>query len=407
MSVAQSPDADRIVLVDPSDFTTPYDLALAGAIQAEGRCVRLVGQAGALDPRQPFHHGHFYPVLASRWGCRLRGGGVRLVKGACHGFDMFRFAQWAAAFEAGIVHFQWSPVPVIDRWIIRLLRNRVPVAITLHDSNPYQGAANWPMRQGYANLLRSVDAIIVHTRQAERRVAATGIDPALVYRIPHGLLGDVGHTGASPRRSRRDRLVLLQFGKIKPYKGVDLLLQALTLIPRQLRNRLDVRIVGKPYMDTAGMEQFADANGLTGCVSFRFEFVSEAEEERLFAEADAILLPYREIDASGVAMSAIARGLPVLATDIDGFRELFEGEGGARLVPAADAAAMSRAVTDWIDAPEQLDALAEAMRLRRASIPSWDEIARRHLAVYAEARARWMAGRERGNRPSLVMRQTL
>ena len=406
MSGAPRPDADRIILVDPSDFTTPYDLALAGAIQAEGRYVRLVGQAGAFSTLQPLHYGLFYPVLASRWGCRLPGGGVKLVKGASHGFDMFRFIHWVAACNAGIVHFQWSPVPAIDRWIICLLRNRVPVAITLHDSNPYQGAASWLMRQGYANLLRSVDAIIVHTQQAQRRVAAIGIDPALMHRIPHGLLGEVGHAVAAPRRSSGDRLVLLQFGKIKPYKGVDLLLLALTLVPRELRDRLDVRIVGKPYMDTAGMEQFVRANELSGCVTFRFEFVSEAETERLFAEADAILLPYREIDASGVAMTAIARGLPVLATAIDGFRELFEGEGGARLVPATDAAAMSRALTDWINTPEELDALAEAMRLRRTGIPRWDEIARRHLAVYAEARARWMAGRKHGNRQSPVVRQT-
>jgi hypothetical protein len=55
MSGAPRPDADRIILVDPSDFTTPYDLALAGAIQAEGRYVRLVGQAGAFSTRQPLH----------------------------------------------------------------------------------------------------------------------------------------------------------------------------------------------------------------------------------------------------------------------------------------------------------------------------------------------------------------
>ena len=129
----------------------------------------------------------------------------------------------------------------------------------------------------------------------------------------------------------------MQFGKIKPYKGVDLLLEALTLVPGDLRERLDVRIVGKPYMDTGGLEQFIHAHGLARCVTLRFEFVSEGEEERLFAKADAIVLPYRDIDASGVAMSAIARGVPVLATAIPGFRELFEGEVGARLVPPGDA----------------------------------------------------------------------
>jgi len=110
-------------------------------------------------------------------------------------------------------------------------------------------------------------------------VAAMGVDPAMIYRIPHGLLGDRGHLIMSPtRRPRRDRLVFLQFGKIKPYKGIDLLLEALTLVPRALRNRLDVRIVGKPYMDTSGIERYVHANDLAACVTLRFEFVSEAED---------------------------------------------------------------------------------------------------------------------------------
>ena len=394
MSAATTPDLNRIALVDPSDFTPPYDLALAGAIQAEGCQVRLVGQAGQSSDAPRFHYGHFYPILASPLGRRLPDRGARLVKGACHGIDMLRLFRWLVTFGAGIVHFQWSPLPPIDRWTIRLLQQQLPVVLTLHDSNPYQGGASWLMRQGYASLLHIFNAIIVHTEQARDRIVAMGVNPTLIYRIPHGLLGLSSNpvTFLVPR-SDRGRLVLLQFGKIKPYKGVDMLLEALTLVPEHLRDRLDVRIVGKPYMDTAGFEQFIHANGLARCVTLRSEFVSKGEEERLFAEAGAIVLPYRDIDASGVAMSAIARGVPVLATAIAGFRELFEDEGGAHLVPPGDSAALAKAITDWINAPAQLRALAEGMRLRQTRIPSWNEIARRHLAVYIEARARWFAHR--------------
>jgi glycosyltransferase involved in cell wall biosynthesis len=403
MKVSQTSDPERIVLVDPSDFTIPYDLALAGGIKTLGRHVRLVGQVGQLSQRGPLHHGHFYPILASSWGRRLPAGAVRLVKGAGHAIDMLRLFRWIASVDAAIVHFQWSPLPILDCLTIRWLRRRVPVVLTLHDSNPYQGGGSWIMRQGYASLLHSFDAIIVHTRQALCRVVAMGINPDLVYRIPHGLLGDSGDLAVPPlRHSRGDRLVLLQFGKIKPYKGVDLLLEALTLVPGDLRNRLDVRIVGKPYMDIAGLEQFVDANGLAECVTFRFEFVSAAQEERLFAEADAILLPYREIDASGVAMSAVARGVPVLATAIGGFRELFEGEGGASLVPPADPAAVAGVIAEWAAEPARLAALAEEMRRRRTGVPSWSEIACLHLAVYAEAHARWEARRRLEKTPSLV-----
>src|SRR5207302_9260783 len=113
--------------------------------------------------------------------------GARMVKGASHPFSMIRLIRWLAAVDTQIAHFQWSPVPAIDHWFIRLLRLRVPVVLTLHDSNPYQGAASWLMRQGYLDLLRSVDAIVVHTQQAQRRVAEMGINPTVIYRIPHGL----------------------------------------------------------------------------------------------------------------------------------------------------------------------------------------------------------------------------
>ena len=388
-------DPDRIALIDPSDFTIPYNLALAGAIEAEGRWVRLVGQAGSPLHRQGLQHGHFYPILATAWGRRLPSGMMRLVKGACQGVDMLRLLSLVTAIEANIVHFQWSPLPAIDYWIIRSLRRRLPIVLTWHDSHAGHGES-WLMRQGYASLMHGFDAIIVHTRQAQQRAIAMGIDPALIHRIPHGLLGAFGQITPTMRRPRRDRLILLQFGKIKPYKGIDLLLEALTMVPRGLRTRLDVRIVGKPYMDVTGMERYVHANDLGGCVTFRFEFVTEAEEERLFADADAILLPYREIDASGVMMTAIARGVPVLATDIGGFRELFEGEGGALLVPPGDAKALSNVIADWAIAPGRLDTLAEAMVLRRARIPSWDEIARLHFAVYAKAHSHWIAGLKHG-----------
>jgi glycosyltransferase involved in cell wall biosynthesis len=327
-------------------------------------------------------------MLSSSWGRRLPAAGKRLVKGACHGADMVRLGQCVDGFGAQVLHLQWSPLPILDRWAIRMLRRRVPVIFTLHDSNPYQGSASWLMRQGYAGLLGAVDAIVVHTPQAQRRVAAIGVDPAATYLVPHGLLGSAAAPAPQARRGPRERLVLLQFGKIKPYKGIDLLLEALALLPRGIRERLDVRIIGKPYMDTGALERFVATHGLAGCVTLRFEFVSESEAEQQFAEADAVLLPYREIDASGAAMTAIAHQLPVLATSIEGFRDLFAG--GGRLVPAGDPTAVAQVLAEWAVEPDQLNALAEAMRRVRVGIPSWRKIAQMHLAIYEEAYSRWI-----------------
>ena len=190
MMIAPARDLDRVVLVNRSNFTIPYDLPLAGAMDAEGRDVRLFGQAGESSHGPPIHHGYFYSILASGWERRLPKRSVRWVKGMSHAFDLLPLSQ------------------------------------------------------------------------AERRVAAMGIHPAQIYRIPRGLLGSRAHVaGPRVRGASRDRLVLLQFGKMKPIMAFDLLFQALTLISKQLRSRLDVRIVGKPYRDLAGIRQFFSQTG--------------------------------------------------------------------------------------------------------------------------------------------------
>ena len=214
MGVGPMSGPDRIAVVDPSDFTTPYDW------RSPGHTIpRSSGMPGGPGRRLPGSRAaSLWPFLSSP---RLAAGtavfrpGVRMVKGACHGFDMLRLARWMADYNAGIAHFQWSPIPVIDRRVIRLLQHRRPVVLTLHDSNPYQGGESWLMRQAMANCCAAVDAVIVHTQQAQSRVVAMGVDPAVICRIPHGLLAEAGHRRTPPRAAlRRDRLVLLQFGEI-------------------------------------------------------------------------------------------------------------------------------------------------------------------------------------------------
>lgn len=390
----------RVALLDPSDFTPPYDIALARGLIAQGCELTLIGQAGNQGAiPAAFRYEHFYRPLTHPVARRLPRPAARFAKGVCHGFDMARLGRILDSLRAEILHTQWLPLPVVDGVAFRWLRHRVPLVLTLHDSNPYNGAGSALMRAGYLRLVHDVDAVIVHTREAAQRLAVAGLDSDRIHHVPHGLINTAA---AAPERALQacSRLVLLQFGKIKPYKGVDVLLEALARVPSALRARLEVRIVGKPYLDTAPLERFVAENGLQDTVRFRFEFVHQIELDRLFSEADAILLPYRQIDASGVAMTAMARGLPVLATAIEGFNELFENGEGACLVPPGRPDKLADVLRAWAAAPETLDSLANAMRQRRAAVPTWEEIARRTLAVYAQARARWTAGNSEGLVPT-------
>ena len=204
--------------------------------------------------------------------------------------------------------------------------------------------------------------MIVHTDQARIRLQRWGLAPDRISVLPHGLL-HVRDGEATPWRSDQ-KLRLLQFGKIKPYKGVDLLLRALASLRAEERARIDVRIAGEAHMDVSPLHRLIDSNELTDCVELQLGFVEEAHMKELLEWAHVALFPYREIDASGVAMAAIGNGLPALATDVGGFSELMGDGEGCALVPPGDVSAIASVIRSWLDAPEKLEALRGGMARR-------------------------------------------
>src|SRR5439155_2514782 len=145
----------------------------------------------------------------------------------------------------------------------------------------------------------------------------------------------------------------LQFGQIKPYKGVDVLIRATALLPATVRDRLRVRVVGKPYMDVRPLLDLARSLAVERHFSFEFRYVPEPEIEPLFAGCHAVVMPYREIDASGVLMTALTFGCPVIVSAIGAFAEMLEDRRYGLLVPPDDPASLAAAMTTMIADPDR------------------------------------------------------
>jgi len=375
----------RVALIDPGEFSAPYDAALARGLEASGHRVTLIGRAGGVLAEAPGldHVGHFYRPLASGLGRRLSGRAVRLAKGALHAIDLWRLPARLRALDVELIHLQWAPIPLLDGIFLERLRRVAPVVFTAHDTVPFNGAEPWLMAAGTARLTRAADAVICHTEQGRRRLLRRGVPGDRLHVVPHGLLGRRLDTEPAPA----DRIRLLQFGQIKPYKGIDVLLDALGLLGPAERARLEVRIVGRPQQDPAALVSRAAALDLDACVSFEFGFVPEARVDALFAATDALLFPYRDIEASGVLMQAVAAGLPVVASRIGAFAELLTHGRQALLVPAGDPPSLAAALRRLARAPEALTLMRSEMRRLRERIPDWAAIGQQTTAVYAAARA--------------------
>jgi glycosyltransferase involved in cell wall biosynthesis len=362
----------RVDVVDPSAYTPPYDHALCAGLARAGADVRLVTSRFAYGtvPRRPGYRvdERFYRRAVGRAGSRLRAA----AKLAQHVPDMLAYRR--AARSADVAHFQWLTVQPVDAHL--LPRDR-PLVLTAHDVLPREPPVRRAgLHAAQRRLYDRVDAVVVHSEHGRGRlVGELGVDPGKVHVIPHGafthLLDLPGERPLPGELAAVAGPVVLCFGLLRPYKGVDVLLEAWRGIAGA-----ELWIVGMPRMDTAPLRAAAPPG-----VRFLERYVDDAEIPALFRRADLVVLPYREIDQSGVLFTALAFGRPLVLTAVGGFPEV-AATGAAELVPPGDAEALhgvlQRLLADDAARARLAAAAGEAARERYG----WDAIARRHLDLY-------------------------
>ena len=111
----------------------------------------------------------------------------------------------------------------------------------------------------------------------------------------------------------------------------------------------------------------------------------------MLSAADGLLFPYREIEASGVLMAAIAHGKAIIASRIGSFAETLTESENALLVPAGDPAALASALERFVASATLREMLTVGVRVLRDEIPSWPEIAQATTSVYEGAQRGWRA----------------
>src|SRR5436305_906905 len=161
-----------------------------------------------------------------------------------------------------------------------------------------------------------------------------------------------------------DGPVILIFGLVRPYKGTDVLLEAFQRI-----SGAELWVVGMPRMPMEGLHELA--HRAPGKVRFVERFVTDPEIPAFMRRADIVVLPYRNIEQSGVLYTALAFGRPLVLSAVGGFTELAEGHDAARLVPPGDPAALAAAIEQLLDDPAERARLGQAAADAAATAYSW------------------------------------
>ena len=254
-----------------------------------------------------------------------------------------------------------------------------PLVLTLHDAERHvgdKGAQNTPQWILDFGAFRA-RTVIVHAPQVkEKLLRRLSIRNEDVHVIPHVLLGEDEEQG----RANEDEALVLFFGRIWEYKGLEYLIRAEPLISARVpAAKIVIAGTGENFDRYRRMmvnrERFVILN----------EYISDERRADLFRRAAVVALPYIEASQSGVIPLAYRFGIPVVATTVGGLPAMVEDGRTGYLVPPRDKTALADAIVRLLQ-DRSLRRQFGAEGKRRTNIDCAPEvIAGKTLTVYREA----------------------
>lgn len=265
------------------------------------------------------------------------------------------FRAWRALrrWQPDVLLLQWWTGTVLHNYILLALVARMlgtktvlefhEVLDTGEDRIPLARAY---VRVGSAWLRRLTDGYVVHSSedlaQVNERFSLDGLPAAVV---PHGpyerFVDDPADSG--PEEVGDRAFTLLCFGVLRPYKGVDVLLEAFDQLSHEEAGRYRLLLVGETWEDWQAPARMVAASRHRDRIEFVNRYVHDREVAGYFRRADAVVLPYRRSSASGPLSIAMSRGMPVAVSSVGGLPDAVAGYEGAVLVPPGDPEALREA----------------------------------------------------------------
>jgi D-inositol-3-phosphate glycosyltransferase len=255
----------------------------------------------------------------------------------------FRLIKYVTTTKTMLFHILWfNKFVLLDRTVMNLYYKLLhkKLVFTAHnvDEKERDGGNSFLNRLSLRVLYNMVDHIFVHTRKMKSQlVCEFNVPEHKVSVIPFGINNTIP-TSSICREEARAKLhlnnkekVVLFFGNIAPYKGLDDLIVAFARLVNK-DDRFRLVIAGQIKGCQAYWERLESIIGkfqLDRYIIKRIEYIPDEDVEIFFKSADVLLLPYKFIYQSGVLFLSYSFGLPVIATDVGSLREdIVEGMTG-------------------------------------------------------------------------------
>jgi len=258
------------------------------------------------------------------------------------------------------------------------------LAVIVHDVSSFVGADKSMIQNLVYNKL--ADYIVVHNQYSyEEFFKSIHIqEKNKVVVIKHGGYLDHIRKPLSKELARKELNLdvhgkyILFFGQIKHVKGLDVLLEAMAQLPKDIQ----LIIAGKPWKaDFSDYDEQIEKYGLSDRVIKMIRFIEDEERELLFFAADVNVLPYRVIYQSGVLLMAMSHGLPVIASDLPANKEIITHGKSGLLFCSEDAEDLAEKVECFFQGVETQEKLATSALETIKNDYAWRGIAEDYLKM--------------------------
>ena len=262
----------------------------------------------------------------------------KFAKGIIYFRSLMKILSIALNNRPQIIHFHQIKMPFIELLFYKIMQlKNIKLIITLHDVKPFEYKIISPFLRYLYNI---VDCIIVHSKKdvdlLEGFISENIWDKIQI--IHHGEYAFLSKN--ITKEDARNLLgidinkkVLLFFGYIRRYKGLDILLKAINILKRK-RSDILLIIAGKEIEPFTGYQKMIDELDIGENIIKKIGYIPINECSLYFSSADVVVLPYREIYQSGVVFLSYGHSRPVMVTNVGAFSEAVEdGKSGFIVEP--------------------------------------------------------------------------
>jgi glycosyltransferase involved in cell wall biosynthesis len=237
----------------------------------------------------------------------------------------------------------WAPAWAVLGRGVKRLRPRPRLLFICHNVLPHEKGLLDKVALRLA--LRPGDGFVVHAQKDGERLLAQ-FPQARLSVSPLPTYGALGQSAAAlPVTLPTDVPIALFFGLVRPYKGLDVLLEAVALVERPLH----LVVAGEFWQDEAMYREQVRRLGLATKVTFINQYVPDEEVAALMQAAEVVILPYRSASQSAIVQVAFGHGKPVITTDVGGLAEVVQHNCTGLIVPPEEPQQLAAAIERFFD----------------------------------------------------------